>query len=366
MSDESKVNSDQSKANKAARELGRRGGLKGGKARAERLTPEQRSEIARRAVEARWAKAGKEAIPQATHGSPDRPLKIGNVEIPCYVLDDGTRVLSQRHFLEAMGRHPKANVRKEGEEEQLPPILQSKAINPFITKELIAKSRPIKFRTTAGVLASGYRAELLPDVCEVYLKARESGTLNRQQQHVAKQAEILVRGLANVGIIALVDEATGYQRDRKRDELAKILEAFVAKELQKWLKTFDLEFYELICELRGEPLERAKQRPAYFGTLTNNLIYDRLAPGVRQKLDEVNPITEKGRRKHVHHRHLTQDVGHPKLRELLAGVTAAMRFAKQIGMKWEQFLATLDKTHPKYHPMPLFDRLDDEEHPHVE
>ena len=39
----------------AAVELGRRGGLKGGKARAARLTPEQRSEAARKAAEARWS-----------------------------------------------------------------------------------------------------------------------------------------------------------------------------------------------------------------------------------------------------------------------------------------------------------------------
>jgi len=42
--------------NPAAVELGRQGGLKGGRARAERLTPEQRSEIARKAAAARWAK----------------------------------------------------------------------------------------------------------------------------------------------------------------------------------------------------------------------------------------------------------------------------------------------------------------------
>ena len=45
--------------NPAAVALGRLGGLKGGKARAEKLTPEQRSEIARRAVMARWLKAKK-------------------------------------------------------------------------------------------------------------------------------------------------------------------------------------------------------------------------------------------------------------------------------------------------------------------
>lgn len=42
--------------NQAAVELGRLGGLKGGKARAEKLTPEQRKEIAKKAAKARWKK----------------------------------------------------------------------------------------------------------------------------------------------------------------------------------------------------------------------------------------------------------------------------------------------------------------------
>lgn len=40
---------------RTAAELGRRGGKKGGKARAEKLTPEERSEIARKAARARWS-----------------------------------------------------------------------------------------------------------------------------------------------------------------------------------------------------------------------------------------------------------------------------------------------------------------------
>lgn len=205
-----------------------------------------------------------------------------------------------------------------------------------------------------------YEATILLEVCEAIQKAGEEGLLRTEQEkRYAKFCGILIRSFAKVGIIALVDEATGYQRDRARDELAKILEAFVAKDIQKWLKTFDPEFYELMCELRGEPLERAKKRPQYFGKLTNNLVYQRLAPGVLQKLKEVNPVTESGRRKTQHHRHLTTDVGHPKLREHLSGLISAMRFAKAMGVKWEQFLKTLDKTYPKYHPMPLFDELDE-------
>jgi hypothetical protein len=130
--------------------------------------------------------------------------------------------------------------------------------------------------------------------------------------------------------------------------------------LQKWIPTFDLEFYELICELRKEPLSRIKARPPYFGGLTNNLVYERLAPGVLQVLQEKNPKLDNGRRKHRHHQHLTTDLGHPKLKEHLAGVITAMKFAKNLGMSWGDFLKMLDKTHHKYRPMPLLDALEED------
>jgi hypothetical protein len=276
------------------------------------------------------------------------------------VLEDGTRVLSQAGFLEALGRHRKARVRNPVGEDPVPAMIQGKSIKPFISDELREKTRPIAFRVPDGGRAKGYRAEILPEVCEVYLRAREEGVLPANQKHVAKQAEILMRALAHVGIIALVDEATGYQRDRARDELAKILEAFVAKEIQKYLKTFDLEFYELICAVRNEPLERAKKRPKYFGTLTNNLVYCRLAPGVLAELKKLSPADEKGRRKSKLFQGLTPDYGHPKLKEHIAGVTTGLKMAKIQGIEWDNFIEILDKTHPKFKPMPLFDHLEDD------
>src|SRR5215210_2473444 len=122
------------------------GKAKGGLARAAQLSPEERSAIARKAATARW----NEAISEAVCGSPDQPLKIGNIEIECYVLEDGTRVLTQASFLESLGRHRKANVRREGGEERVPAILQGKALQPFISSEIREKSRPITFRLPTG------------------------------------------------------------------------------------------------------------------------------------------------------------------------------------------------------------------------
>jgi hypothetical protein len=316
---------------------------RGGVARAQRLTPEERTRIAKGAAAARW----KGTVGEVVCGSPDRPLKIGEAEIECYVLDDGTRVLTQASFLEALGRHRRAKGRKitdEPAEEPLPPILQGKAINPFISAETLAKAKPITFGLPTGGRASGYNAELLPAVCEIYLKAREVGALPANQQHVAKQAEILVRGLARVGIIALVDEATGYQEMRAKTALVEILEAFIDKELQAWVQTFPDDFYREMFRLRDLDYPSGTvKRPQYFGNLTNDIVYKRLAPGVLDELRNVTPRDDAGRRKHKYFQRLTANIGYPKLREHLGSVVTLMKLSKD----WPDFMRKLEVIHPR-------------------
>lgn len=314
---------------------------KGGLARAKSLTPEERRSIASKAASARW----KSDVPVAICGSPDQPLRIGDIELQCYVLEDQTRVLSQGGFLEALGRHKKASVRSEEGEEQVPPILQGQAIKPFLTQEILEKSTTVAFRTPTGLPARGYRAELLPMVCEVYLKAREAGVLRHQQKHVARQAEIVIRGLAQVGIIALIDEATGYQEIRARDALAKVLEAFIAKELQPWVQTFPGDYYKELFRLRGltYPITSVR-RPQYFGVLTNDIIYKRLAPGVLAELKRVTLRSQSGRRKHKYFQRLTNNIGYPKLREHLGAVVAVMKLSNS----YHDFLEKLNRLCPRY------------------
>ena len=327
----------------------------GGNARAAKLGAERRTEIARKAAQTRWEKAD---LPQAVCGSPENPARVGGYQIQCYVLDDGTRVLTQGDFLEALGRHRKANVRREveDEQEQLPAILQGKAIKPFIDEELQEKCRPLKFRTTSGALASGYRAEVLPMVCEVYLRARDAGVLPHNQTHVAEQADLLMRALAHVGIIALVDEATGYQDIRARDNLAEIFEAFIAKELRKWVRRFPIEFFRELCRLKGVAFREDMRFPPYFGHHVNDLVYSRLAPGVLEELKRLNPRESSGRRKNKHHQWLTDDVGDPRLREHLAMVIGFMRVVRN----YDELIQMLDKATPKYREAPLFDDLLDD------
>lgn len=285
-----------------------------------------------------------EAVVQALHGSADHPLRIADLEIPCYVLEDERRVLAQGGMISSLGMSWGSGG-KPGPD-RLAKFTAGKGLNPYVSAELLDRTaNPIKFRAPNGKIAYGYEATVLADICDAVLEARAAGKLQTQQEHIAKRCEILVRGFARVGIIALVDEATGFQNVRARRALEKILEKFIADELAKWAKRFPDEFYQELARLRGlHYSEIATRRPGYIGRLTNDIVYERLAPGVLDELRSKTPKDQRGRRKHKYHQWLTEDVGHPKLREHLFAVVALMRASPN----WESFYRLLQRAFPKY------------------
>lgn len=296
-----------------------------------------------------------EKIVQATHGSPDHPLKIGDMEIPCYVLEDGRRVLVQSSMISALSMSPgTASARTTGN--RLTKFLQSRSLKDYVPEALARSvSNPIKFKTPGGQVAHGFEATILATICESVLDAREKGRLNYQQERIAKRCEILMRGFARVGIVALVDEATGYQDYRSRKALEEILEKFISAELAKWAKTFPDDFYRELFRLkdwRYSPL--SVKRPQVVGHLTNDLVYERLAPGVLDELKRITPKDEKGRRKHKFFQRLTQDVGHERLREHLVSVITLMKASPN----WTTFYRLLQRALPKLNqtlPLPFPD-----------
>jgi hypothetical protein len=162
----------------------------------------------------------------------------------------------------------------------------------------VRANSPIRFiPPQGGNPAHGYEATILPDICAVIIEAKLLGKLRRDLEHIAERAAILQHGFATVGIIALVDEATGYQDLRARDALAHILEKFVAKELRPWVKTFPADFYREIFRLNGWEYSENCGRPSVLGHWTNNIVYKRLAPGVLEELRRLTPRDDRGRLK---------------------------------------------------------------------
>jgi hypothetical protein len=203
---------------------------------------------------------------------------------------------------------------------------------------------PIKFRTPTGAIAYGYEATVLADICDAVLSARRAGLLQRQQEHIAQQCEILVQGFARVGIVALVDEVTGYQEVRDRLALQEILDKYLRKEFASWAKRFPDQFYQEIFRLRGWVWRGMRiNRPQCVAAYTRNLVYERLAPGILAELETRNPIAERGGRKAKHHQFLTEDIGHPALSQHLHALLGLMRASDN----WSDMLKLVNRAFPK-------------------
>jgi len=310
-------------ASKAAKALSKLGANKGGRARASVLTPSERAAIAKKAARARWAKDEPEGEPEVETGPTPEPdsmpfslfrgtVTIGGVELECHVLNDHRRVLTQREVVKVL-----TNGRDSGD------LNRYLRRNPLIDDDF-TEGRRIQFRIpgSAGAVSTpiGYEATLLIEICDFYLAARDEGLLRPSQMNLAKMAETVVRACAKVGIIALVDEATGYQDIRAKRALQLKLQAFIAEDMQEWAKMFPDEFWYELARLEGVRYS-ARNRPLRWGKYVMAFVYDAIDGDVGKELRKVNPNP---RHRKNHHQWL-KEFGREKVNNQIYQVIAIMK-----------------------------------------
>lgn len=278
-------------------------------------------------------------LPRATH---EGMLMVGEDRgIPCAVLNDGTRLLSLTGIYQALGRPIRSTIKEGNRVVNMPSFLDANNLQSFVSDDLKEVIKPVPYRPLRGPIKEGYNAKILPLVCDVYLAARQQQALTKKQEPVAIQAEILVRSLSKVGIIALVDEATGYQYSRERDELQKILKAYIAEELLPWQKRFPDIFYKEIFRLNGwdYSVKGIQKRPGVIGTWTTEYIYKQLPPGVLEELKIKTPKGPSNKYSARFHQSLTPEIGEPNLQNQLNSVLTLF----QISDNWEHFQSQFQK-----------------------
>ncbi len=285
----------------------------------------------------------KESIIKATH---EGILKLANTELKCYVLSDGRRVLNQRTLANAF------NITSQGGNVFMR-SMKSKSIGSELTDILKEKLyNPLKIKSKRGDLANCIEAEFLVDICSVIIDANKKGKLSSRQINIATQAEVLLRSIAKVGITALVDEATGYQEVRRKGALQELLDKYLLKEYAKWAKRFPDEFYIELFRLLGWDWENFKiKKPSYLGKVTKDIVYSRLAPGILEELEKINPKDEKGRRKVKHHQFLTEDIGHQALHDHLTKIITLMKICDN----YRSFYPKLQRVLPVLNEQMLLD-----------
>jgi hypothetical protein len=316
----------------------RKFGAQGGKKRAANMSKEERKEQARKAALVRWG--GDPPVP-AAYGSEDRPLRLGNAVIPAYVLADGRRVLTQRGLQAALGFSRSGG---KGGARRLVSFLSGIERKGLPINNLASRAdSDIRFILPRGGVALGYEATILEDLCNIIVTADAAGKLTASQKHIADEARLLHRGFARVGVIAMVDEVTGFQKDRPAHALAEILDAFIAKELRPWVRKFPFEFYQEIFRLKGwddSDLTPNSPKPVEVGRITTDVIYARMGPAaIFKTLKRLTPRNEKGYLKNKLHSWFTSDVGDPKLDAHIGKVVTVMKLSDD----WHDFMVNLEK-----------------------
>jgi len=282
----------------------------GGRARAEALTPDERKEIARKAAEARWGK--KLPVGEMPEATRDGLISIGEVDIDCFHLPNNTRLIHKRAIARALGM-------KSDGGNALMKTLSRKGIGSAIPEDLWKKiNNPIVFKPISGDPAHGYEATVFIEICDAIWQAGRDGKLTKTQDHLAKQAEIIIRSSAKLGIIALIDEATGYIRDKRREEYKELFKEFIADEMRGWEKEFPDQFFDIWYRLYKIPKGKKGRHPQFFGKLVRKYIYAPLANSngaILEQLEEKNPIVYKnGGRKYKMHMFLSDEIGVPAFR----------------------------------------------------
>lgn len=322
---------------------------KGGRARADKLDASKRSEIAKNAAVQRWSGPVHHALEEGA-------LDLVGMTFRCAVVDGEIRVISGTEFMRTMGIYRSGALstrRSEDDAVHFPLYLAFKNLRPFILEDeklVDALRNPIRYRSVNGSIAEGIPGTVLRRILSVWVRADREGVLGPSQQRVAEKAQILLDGLADTAIDALIDEATGYQKRRAHDALQKILAAYVRPEFRSYKSKFPISFYEQIYRVMGWPFDAASTaRTAYVGKLTNSLIYEQLPPGVLDDLRRKNPTDPATkRRKRKHFQFLTEDVGNPHVDKQITAVTTLLR-ATPTG-QWKFFETLFKQAFPPAQP----------------
>jgi hypothetical protein len=321
---------------------------KGGRARADQLTPEERREIAARGAQIRWQRSRdvREAeldLPKATHQG---KMAVGALELDCYVLEDGRRVFHKRGMARALGmKSAGGNVFMRA--------MQRKGLGSELDQKLISKiETPINFKPLTQDLAHGYDANVLVDVCKAVIRAEDADKLALSQRGLVTRARILLQAFAKVGVTALIDEATGFQQVRDPNALRILVQQYIEVEKREWEKQFPDDYYVELNRIYGSKQLTTtasgaviQNRPQHFAKFTRSYVYQPLENGaVLEELDRINPkIDKRGTRRARFHQHLTHDYGIEKLKRQVGEIITLIKVSDTV----KQFKKLFDKRFPQ-------------------
>jgi len=267
---------------------------------------------------------------QATHKGEWTPDGT-DINIECYVLDNGERVFSLRGTARTMGL-------KGGGALALPRMLSANYIQDYLSEDIKKWMR----ETNEGKVQSirppeggnsfhAFKATLLVDLADAFYKAKNDGIFDKPnmlyQKELADRLYNITLAFSKVGINAFIDEITGYQEIREKDALQKLLNLYVEGLFHPWERRFPEEFYKEIYRLKNWEYTGSSRRPHTVAKITNEFIYNFLPEDVMREVRERKTGNEKL------HQWLTSEVGISHLEKQITSATTLMRASDS----WKEF-----------------------------
>lgn len=267
------------------------------------------------------------------------------IAIECFVTDKEERLMSLRGAGRAMnlvGGGGTAVYRN----------LNAQYIQPYLSDQLkewatrASKQELSKISPTNGPDIIPIEASLFAEICLAYTKAHIAGKLTtRSQKAIADRLLFIMTSFMKVGLDVLIDEVTGYQKDREEDAVQKLIWKYVSPEIRVWKKVFDDEFFKQLYRLRGWKENEVMNhlRPSVVGTYIDDIVYDRFPKEVMNEIKQKVKKSEAGNKLSRYHQYLSEDTGLTHLEKHLVAVIAIMKISEN----WSHFLYMLDVAYPK-------------------
>jgi len=265
-------------------------------------------------------------------------LNLNNFEIPCYVNNKGERILASRQMQTALKIEEDSKNGKQVSGKRLVRFFNQKSLQPvFSLIEDRSLLIPIKDEYNKRKIV-GYNAKALPAICDAILKGRRDGKLvGSRQKIIAEQCEILISAFAQIGIIALIDEATGYIKDKKKEEYKELFYQFVRNEItekyEKPLKDRE-DFWNGIYKIYDLKRIKGNNHPQFFGKFLRKYLFAPLLDSngaILEIIDKKNPVitSKNGKkyRKNAMYQFLEEEVAFEKWKHNLAKLETVLEIA---------------------------------------
>lgn len=273
------------------------------------------------------------------------PLTCGSfTNIDCVNALQGKRVvrlISMSSFFKIVGVSPRAN----GVIDSFVKLLNHPGVRSSRSDAILEKLRH------GSIVKDGRREEMfvdyriVTDFCRLMLFLRRTKRISGAYLDYAANCEQFMLGLAEVGLAAMIDEATGYDKIKQKNEYQELFKEFIREEHSNWVKEFPNEFFDQLyrvyhCEKKGQ------NHPSFFAHVITKYVYWPLADShgaILEQLKDKDPIVSRNGRRYKLHQFLSDEIGKSALRMHIGSVVTLLTLSADKGA----FQRNFKKRYPK-------------------